>query len=65
MVIDSSKFYIACANAQANVSEITKKAGCTISVLHRIKNRKRVNALTVGKLAKALGVPAESLIANE
>ena len=65
MVIDSTKFYIACANARANVSEITKRAGCTVSVLHRIKNGKRVNTLTVGKLAEALGVPAESLLADE
>lgn len=40
MVIDSTKFYIACANARANVSEITKRAGCTVSVLHRIKTEK-------------------------
>lgn len=65
MLIDSTKFYIACANARESVSAVTKKAGCTIAVLHRIKNGKNVNALTVGKLATALGVPVESLLADE
>lgn len=65
MVIDSSKFYIACANARTGVSGIVRKAGCTSAVLHRIKNGKKVNTATAGKLAAALGVNVESLLADE
>lgn len=65
MIIDSVKFYAACANARTGVSDIVRRAGCTSAVLHRIKNGKKVNASTVGKLSQALGVSAENLLSDK
>ena len=64
MKIDYRKLFIACANANMNVTQAINKANCSSVILHRVKNGKNVNALTAGKLAQALGVSVESLLAD-
>lgn len=65
MKVNYRKLFIACANARLNITEVINKANCSINVLHRIKNGKNVNTATAGKLAEALGVTVESLLADE
>mgnify|MGYP001780825713 CR=1 FL=1 len=65
MKISYRKLAIACANSALNITAAISKANCSINVLHRIKNGKNVNTATVGKLAAALGVTVESLLADE
>ena len=65
MILSYRKFSIACANNCLNISSAFKKADVNIAALTKIKNGKNVNALTAGKLAQALGVSGESLLADE
>lgn len=65
MKIDYRKLFIACANANLNITQAINKANCSSVILHRVKNGKNVNALTAGKLAQVLGVPVEGLLADE
>ncbi len=62
MRIDYQKFFIACAKAQMTMTSAIATAGLSNFLLHRIKQGKNVNALTVGKLSIVLGVPVESLL---
>ena len=62
MKINYQKFFIACAQSKMTMSVAVEKAGLSCRVLSRIKQGENVNALTAGKLADALGVPATDLL---
>ena len=65
MQISYRKFFIACAAAGLTFNAVIEKAGVSSFVLSRINQGKKVSAVTVGKLAAALGVAVESLLADE
>lgn len=60
--INQQRFYIARANAGLTNKELLEKAGINHKVCDRISAGKWVQAVTAGKLAKALGVSVEYLI---
>ena len=65
MKISDRKFSIACAVLSVTKSAVVEKAGISCRVLSNIKAGKNLNALTVGKLANALGIPVENLLEDE
>lgn len=65
MRIDYRKFFIACSNAQTSMRELLNKSSVSFTTLSKIKHNKPLQPRTIGKLAAALGVPAESLLADE
>lgn len=62
MKINYKKFFIVCAQSEMTMSAAVEKANLSRFVLHCIKQGKNVNAVTAGKLAKALGVPVTDLL---
>ncbi len=62
--IDNKKLFLACAEKCKAVSEVVKGAGCSSITLHRITTGKPVQAVTVGKICKALGVKPSDIIAE-
>lgn len=64
-IIDQRRYYIARANAGLANKDLIKKAGISQKVIDRIGSGKWVQAVTVGKIAKALGVSVEYLLSDE
>ena len=63
MVIDSKKFYLACADKCKSVSAVAVEAGLSGSTQARItKGDARLNAKTLGRLAKVLGIAPKDLL---
>jgi DNA-binding Xre family transcriptional regulator len=62
--IDRKKLYLACANMCLSTSEAIKEAGCSTMTFHRINNGKPVQSVTIGKIAKFLGVKPSDIIAE-
>lgn len=65
MKISYRKFFLACAAASSTMNAIIEKAGVSCTILSSIRQGRNVNAATVGKLAAALGVAAETLLSDE
>ena len=65
MQISYRKFFVACAAASLTMSAAAERAGISCAILSSIKQGKNVNTATAGKLAAALGVSVESLLADE
>ncbi len=61
--IDNKKLFIECARLCIGTSEIMKLADISTVTLQRIYSGKPVRAITVGKIAKALGVNPETILA--
>ena len=64
MTIDKGKFELACANACMPAYKVLKAANVSTCVLPRIMRGNNVRAVTVGKIAKALGVMPKEIIAE-
>ena len=61
--IDNSKFELALASSCMTLKELSCKSGIRQETIARIKNSvQNPTPATVGKIAKALNVPVESLI---
>ncbi len=60
--IDREKLLLAMANNVMSFPDLGKKAGINPKTLYGLKAGKSVTIKTVGKIAKALDVTAESLI---
>lgn len=61
--IDNKKLFLACARMCIGTSEIVKVANLSTVTLQRICEGKPLRSKTVGKIAKALGVTPEEIIA--
>lgn len=62
--IDKRKLFLACANVCKGTSEVIKEAGCSTMTFQRINNNKPVQSVTIGKIAKVLGVKPADIIAE-
>ena len=62
--IDTRKLFVACAKMCIGTNEFVKIAEVSTVTLQRIYDNKPVRAKTVGKIAKALGVTPEELLAE-
>ena len=62
--IDKRKLYLACANVCKATSEVIKEAGCSTMTFQRINTGKPVQSITIGKIAKVLGIRPEDIIAE-
>ena len=62
--IDKKKLYLACANMCLGTSEAVRAAGCSTITFQRINNEKPVQSVTIGKIAKVLGVKPSEIIAE-
>lgn len=66
MYLDVKTFNIALANAMMSRTELAKVSGVSDSTLCKAVNSKTdMRPKSIGKIAKALGVLAESLILDE
>lgn len=64
MNINKDKLEIAMANACVLNKELSKKSGIRQETITRMKSGANVSPITIGKIAKALGVRVEELIEN-
>ena len=62
--IDKKKLFLACANRCLGTSEAIKAAGRSTMTFQRINNEKPVQSVTIGKIAKFLGVKPSDIIAE-
>ena len=62
--IDIRKLLVVCAKLCIGTSEMAKLAKISTVTMQRICDNKPVRAKTVGKIAKALGVTPEELLAE-
>ena len=65
MNIDKRKFEIAVANACILNKELSEKSGIRQETIARMKKGANVSPVTVGKIAKALGITPGELIETE
>ncbi len=61
MVIDNKRFDNACANSCLPAYKVLTIAKVSTCVLSRIRHGKDLRAVTVGRIAKALGVKPEEI----
>ena len=64
LLIDKSKFDLQCAIVCLPAYKVLKAAKVSTCVLPRIKQGKAVRAVTVGKIAKALQVEPQAILAE-
>lgn len=62
MRIDANKLLLAMARKQWNFKQLSTCCGVSRATLSSIKNGKTCNVVTVGKIAKALGVDITELL---
>ena len=62
MLIDYNKLQTECARRCYSMTEVLKRAHISTVTLQRIKIGKPVRIVTVGKLARAVGVDVAELI---
>lgn len=63
MKIDKMKIDVAMANKGCSAKELSKKSGVSQITIARLKSGvQKARPETIGKIAKALNVPVESLI---
>ena len=66
MKLNSQKLQFIMAEKCIEIRELSKKAGITESTISKIKNgRQNAKPVTIGKLAKGLGVSLTELIETE
>lgn len=65
MRIDINKMYVAMANAKMDGKELQEKSGVPKGTMSNIFSRNSVRPSTVGKIADALNVPVEAILAND
>ena len=66
MKFDREQVDIAMANADiASYCQLAKRMGCSAQNLSVVLNRGSCKPVTVGKIARALGVPVESIVRKE
>lgn len=65
MVVNNSKLQVALATACMNPYDLCKTVNIQYQTYRRIAGGYNCKPATVGKIAKALGVPVESLIDME
>lgn len=66
LMVNTKKLVLARAQAALTVRELSKKSGVTTSTINRIeKGHIEPNPVTVGKIARALNVPVETLFLEE
>lgn len=63
--VDAQHFFIARAKAQLTVKELCKKAEVSHKIPDKIVEGRNLQAVTIGKLAKALNVSVEYLLGIE
>ena len=63
MSIDKFKLDIAMANAKMNAYDLCKAAGIQYQTLHRATKGNPCKPATIGKVAKALDVDVEKIVA--
>lgn len=62
MLANKQKLQLAMANACMTSGDLQKKSGLPRGTFLNVVSGKNVRPATVGKIAKALGVPVENLI---
>lgn len=65
MKIDLNKMRLAMADACMDKVDLRIRSGIPSGTLSNVYNGKNVRSSTIGRIAAALGVPAESLILDE
>ena len=65
MRVNYRKLCLICIDKKLKITDVIKLAGISSFTLSSIKHGKSLQLSTIGKLAVALGVPAESLLADE
>lgn len=66
MILDKRKVAIAMAQNVLTTNELSSKAGIHIVTLNRALNdRQKPTPATIGKIARALNVPVESIIRED
>lgn len=65
MRINTAKIYAVMAERNLSVTDMAAKAGISRQTLSTILPRKTCNTTTLGKIARALEIEAEQLIAQE
>lgn len=65
MKISNNKFNVALANSCISMRELSKLSGVNVTTLSRINSGKQLaSPKTIGKIAKALKIPVESIISG-
>ena len=62
MIVSKKKLEMAMANACLNTRELCKKINMKYQQFYRVANGHNCTPATIGKIAKALNVPVETLI---
>ena len=65
MKVNLDKMRLAMAHVGIDVADLCIVSGIPKGTMNNVLNRKSVRPSTIGKIAAALGVPAESLILDE
>lgn len=65
MRICPQKLQLAMAKAEMTSQEVTTSADIPYGTWSRVRSGKGLTPKTVGKVARALGVPVETLLADE
>lgn len=64
MRIDREKFFMRCAEKLMNPADVAKVAGLCVETIYKITAGGNVTAKTLGKVAKALEMKPQDLIAG-
>ncbi len=62
MIVSKKKLEMAMANACLNTQELCKEINMKYQQFYRVANENNCKPATIGKIAKALNVPVETLI---
>lgn len=62
MIVSKKKLEMAMANACLNTQELCKEINMKYQQFYRVVNGNNCKPATIGKIAKALNVPVETLI---
>ena len=62
MKLDSKKVQLAWARSEMTTTQLASKYGCTQQSMTALLNRTKVNPVTAGKLARALGVDVTEIL---
>lgn len=65
MKIDLNKLQLAMANACVDRKDLQARSGLPLGTLSNVYNGKNVRTSTIGKIARALEVSAESIVVSE
>ena len=65
MLISKKKIYLCMARCRMNQSQLAEKANLSRTMIYYVFNGKKCSAVTLGKIANALGVDPSDLIDDE